>query len=499
MSSAEQKLADRLPATVAGTIDEHRLLAGGEKVLVAVSGGADSLCLLHLLWRQRERYSLSLAVAHVNHLMRPEAAEDACFVVEFAQSLGLNCEVVEIDVRALAQERKLSLEDAGRQARYQALIEIAGRMGAQCIALGHTADDQVETILLNFLRGGGSEGLAGMPVSREVSAGLRIVRPLIALTKAETEGYCREQGFAPRFDTTNQELFARRNRIRHQLLPALREEQPAIDRLLLRQAEIFRAEDEFMRGLAEKALKEAQLPPTVREPFSPYGENERSADEIVLAVDKLQALPLAPARRLVREALRKLRKGRLPLALEQVERVLQLACHGDTGKRLSLGDGLWAIKEYDKLTLCRGDSRECACSSASREEVCGVLAVPGGVEFGGRRLRAERLPRSAIADLHLEASTVALLDAAKLADCTPLRVCTPRPGDRFVPLGGPGQMKLQDFFVNLKLPRRERAQTLLVCCGQEIAWVVGYRIDERFKVTPETKEIVRIELLDNLA
>lgn len=498
MSSVEQKLADRLPATVARTIDEHRLLVGGEKVLVAVSGGADSLCLLHLLWRQRERYSLSLAVAHVNHLMRPEAAEDARFVAEFAHSLGLTCEVVEINVRALAQEEKLSLEDAGRQARYQALTEIAGRMGAQCIALGHTADDQVETILLNFLRGGGPEGLAGMPVSREISAGLRIIRPLIALTKAETEGYCREQGFTPRFDATNQELFARRNRIRHQLLPALREEQPAIDRLLLRQAEIFRAEDEFMRELAEKALKDAQLPQTAREPLAPYGE-EHGIDEIVLAVDKLQALPLAPARRLVREALRKLRKGRLPLALEQVERVLELARHGDTGKRLSLGDGLWAIKEYDKLTLCRGDNRECAFSGVSREEACGVLAVPGEVEFGGRRLRAERLPRSAIGDLHLAASTIALLDAAKLADCTPLRVCAPRPGDRFVPLGGPGQMKLQDFFVNLKLPRRERAQTLLVCCGQEIAWVVGYRIDERFKVTPETKEIVRIELLDNLA
>jgi len=593
------------------TILRRSLLGGGEKVLAAVSGGADSLCLLHLLWRLREKYSLSLFVGHINHLMRGEqAAEDARFVEDFARGLGLTTEVVEVEVKALAKQRKLSIEDAGRQARYEALEDMAERIGAECIALGHTADDQVETILLNFLRGGGPEGLAGMPVSRELESGRRIIRPLIEMTKAETEAYCQEQGISPRLDATNLEMFARRNRIRHELLPALKKEQPALEKLLLRQAEIFRAEDEFLRGLAEKALEEVEiLPPgrAGRRGDLPNNESQTSSagvgtpalhnkearrgretppyktrmhgslrraspteSEVVLSIDKLNTLPAALARRVVREALRRLRKGRVPLAFEQIERVVGLAREGESGKRLDLGDGLWAEREYQRLIIRRGpppspscfaeasqdkrlrrasrasrhgdlpygqdssagvgtpalqtsrrlksaatDSLPCRGRSpqrpAQREQPASVsasagkrsalsvqgaatLAIPGEVEFGGVRLRAERVDRSGIADLRAdEGGRIAFLDGEKSGE--ELMVRFPKAGDRFLPLGAPGEMKLQDFFVNLKVPRRERAKALLICRGEEIVWVVGYRIDDRFKVREETREVVRLEAI----
>lgn len=485
----KQEVKDALLKTAEQTISSHRLLRGGEKVLAAVSGGADSLCMLHLLWRLREKLSLSLCVGHVNHLLRDEAAEDARYVGEVAENLGLPFEVVEFDVKALAREKKLSIEDAARQARYQALEEMAERMKADCIALGHTADDQVETILLNFLRGGGPEGLAGMPVSRKTAAGRKIIRPLIGVKKTETEAYCQEVGLAPRLDATNLELLARRNRIRHQLLPLLREEQPALDKVLLRQAEIFRAEDEFLRDLAETALEEASI--------------EKGPEKIVLSVDKLTGLSLPLARRVVREALRCLRKGRLPLSLEQVERVLDLAHHGSTGKRLSLGDELVAEKEYEKLVLSRSATEPIRRgpapppdSAGQKEEACALLGIPGEVEFAGMRLKAERIDRSKIADLRAdESGQIAFLDSAKVTAAEALAVRFPRPGDRFIPLGASGQMKLSDFFINLKVPRSQRLKTPLVCCNEQIVWVVGHRIDDRFKVNTETREVVRLEVI----
>jgi len=255
------KMPNTLLEIVEKTIRRCGLLAGGEKVLAAVSGGADSVCLLDALYQLREKLGISLCVGHVNHLLREEAAEDARYVEDLALNMGLEVAVAVVDVPALAKEKKLSLEDAARQARYQALEEMAARMGVDCIAVAHTADDQVETILLNFLRGGGPEGLAGMPVSRDFLSGRqgKIIRPLIDVTRADTENYCREHNLAVRLDATNLELAALRNRIRHKLLPLLRAEQPALNKVLLRQAEIFREEDAFLRELAKRAFDAVQM------------------------------------------------------------------------------------------------------------------------------------------------------------------------------------------------------------------------------------------------
>ena len=489
MRRASLRAPSSLLQLVSRTIQRHDLLAGGETVLVAVSGGADSLCLLHLLAGLREQYSLTLFAGHINHLMRPEAEADAQYVTAVAASLAIPTEIIAVDVRALAAERKLSLEDAGRQARYEALAEMAGRVGATCIATGHTADDQVETILLNFLRGGGPEGLAGMPATRELPGGARIIRPIIDLTKAETEAYCQAHDLQPRLDSTNLELFARRNRLRHNLLPLLREEQPALDRLLLRQAEIFRAEDDFLRELTEIFLPAALL--------------SASESEITLAVDKLVNLPLPLARRVVRECLRSLRLGRLPLSVEQVDRVLELARQGKTGKKLILGEGLEAAKEYEKLILSRTEPPVERAALTRRRQGYGWqgvereirLPLPGEATFEQRRFKAELLDRASIHDLRADAGgKIAFLDAARFAPGEAFTLRHPRPGDRFVPLGSAGSMKLQDFFTNLKVPRPRRAKTIVVCQGDRIVWLAGYRIDDRFKVHPETRTVLRLEL-----
>jgi tRNA(Ile)-lysidine synthase len=528
-------MQDTLLETIEKTIRRCGLLAGGEKVLAAVSGGADSVCLLDVFYKLRAKLGISLCVGHVNHLLRQEAAEDARYVEDLARNMGLEVEVAVVEVAALAKEKKLSLEDAARQARYQALEAMAARRGADCIAVAHTADDQVETILLNFLRGGGPEGLAGMPISRDFLSTRqgKIIRPLLDITKAEAEDYCRRYNLAVRLDATNLELAALRNRIRHKLLPLLKAEQPALNKVLLRQAEIFREENAFLRELAEQALESVLV------------EANHEASSICLSIPKLLDLPIVLGRRVVREALRSLRSGRQPLGLEQVDRVLDLARTGETGKRLELGEGLCAEREYEKLILVRSQESGVVCQEEKS------LPIPGEVEFEGCRIRAERVAREQVPNLQDDAGgRMAYLDATKLVvnqgdfealqagwgrasvkpaggvhasnssasrvtprDETPpppvdyqnlcgglpgqlesLIVRPPRRGDKFVPLGSDGHMKLHDFFINLKVTRAQRAKALVVCLGDTIVWVAGYRIDDRFKVTEGTREVVKLHI-----
>jgi tRNA(Ile)-lysidine synthase len=467
--------AKDLMTRTAQTLTQYQLLARKARVLAAVSGGADSVCLLQVLYHLRKQFDFSLWVGHVNHRLRPEAAEDAQYVEALAAKLKLPFAQTTVNVKALARRKKLSLEDAARQARYAALEKMAKQFGADYIALGHTADDQVETIILNLLRGGGPEGMAGMPITRPIGAA-RIIRPLLEISKAETEQYCRDHKLEFRLDASNLDTSILRNRLRHKILPTLRAEQPALDKVLLRQAEIFRAEDEYLRNQAASALAEVCLGQT--------------AGAITFSIKKLTVLPEVSARRVVREALRGLRQGRQPLGLEQVERVLALAKTGKTGKGLDLGEGLWAEKSYGELKLTNKKKE----AGRRGDLPYGLIAIPGKVKIGKQTISAKLVKRGEVKDLKADSSgKMAYLDAVHFSPGVKLIVRLPQPGDRFRPLGG-GTIKLQDFFVNLKVPRAQREQIPLVCLGEKIIWVSGYRIAEAFKITHNSKTILRLEL-----
>jgi len=475
--------AKYLTARAAQTLTKYQLLAPKARVLAAVSGGADSVCLLHALYSLRKQFAFSLCVGHVNHRLRPEAAEDAQWVETLAAKLKLPFAQNAVDVKGLARRKKLSLEDAARQARYTALEKIAKQFSADYVALGHTSDDQVETIILNLLRGGGPEGMAGMPITRPMGK-IRIIRPLLEISKAETEQYCRTHKLEFRLDASNLDTGILRNRLRHKILPALRAEQPALEKVLLRQGEIFRAEDDFLRSLAAEAFSETAV--------------SKTTSEITLAINKLSALPDVLARRVVREALRDLRQGRQPLGLEQIERVLALAKTGKTGKGLDLGEGLWAEKNYGELRLTNKKKKAGAPFDLAQGKTLlpygAILSVPGKVTIGDKTIQAKIIKRETVKDLKADAGgKIAYLNAAYLTPEEKPIVRLPQPGDRFRPLGG-GTIKLQDFFVNLKIPRAEREATPLVCLGEKIAWVAGYRIAEAFKITHNSKVVLRLTL-----
>ena len=269
-----------LLSQVRKTIEEHDLLVAGESVVVGVSGGPDSLCLLHLLRHLSRAYDLTLHVAHLDHGIRGEESRvDAQFVADLARQWELPATVERADVPRLAEEEGLAIEEAARRARYRFLARVAGQVGASRIAVGHNADDQAETVLMHFLRGSGLAGLRGiLPLSplgelrlgqserdSPLAAELRLIRPLLEVPRSAIEAYCRDQELSPRFDRSNLDTTYYRNRLRHKLLPVLETYNPNVREVLRRTAQVMAADHELLR-----------LPANLREVAKSVGERRLS-------------------------------------------------------------------------------------------------------------------------------------------------------------------------------------------------------------------------------
>jgi tRNA(Ile)-lysidine synthase len=456
---------------VIATIRAHDMAARGDLVLVAVSGGPDSTALLHALAQLQTVLGIRLRAAHVHHGIRGKEADlDAAAARALARGLVIPSNLRRVDAPAHARASGLSLETAARELRYAALAAIARRCRADRIATGHTMDDQAETVLLNLLRGAGPRGLAGIPPVRD-----RIIRPLLDLRRADVTRYCQANDLVYRVDHSNVDLSHTRNRLRHEIIPALERVQPAIVPQLARLAGIMRAEDEFMSKQAEAAF------PAV---------GKASEQQIALRLDPFAALAPALQRRLVRQAVAKVKGDELDLELERVEAVVRLALSGRTAAVVELPGGLQARRSYHELLIGQA-TPAAAHASQSNKPIRGQweLPVPGevciselGVRLVARLSRSRKLPAK---------PTAALLDADTIQ--APLLVRGRRPGDRFRPSGMSASVKLQDFFVNMKVPRADRDQVALVLSGNQIVWVVGHRVGDDFKVTAGTRRTVRLE------
>lgn len=460
---------DAVLTNVRETIQRHRLLDAGDSILVAVSGGADSCALLLALLALRDELKLTLRVAHLDHGLRANASDDAEFVRALTARFDLSCTVGTRDVAALARERKLSVEHAARIARYEFLEETADEVGAQRIAVGHTGDDQVETVLLHLIRGSGARGLAGMPARRG-----RIVRPLLNVAHAEATDLCRRHGVEFRMDETNADTRFMRNAVRHRLLPLLRELNPAVDRAVLRAASILSEEDDLLESLTAKAI-------------ATFAHESRGG--LSLLCEAILSRPPAMQRRLLRAAIARMRPDLSEIELRHVDEALgamanREQCGWTLPGRLSLRlDG-------ERLHLLQQPATPARDSFTPRS-----LTIPGNVDLPdlGTRIEAALLNPCEVACVRLNERRVGYLDAGDIRSMT---VRGPQPGDRFQPLGMSGTKKLHDFFIDCKVPRAERSRIPVVVAGEDIAWVAGWRIDERFKVTDNTKSVLSLRLLE---
>ncbi len=429
-------------------IARHGLPAAGDRVLAACSGGPDSLALVHLLNIVRDEYGFSLAVAHVNHGLRgAEAAADAAFVRAFAAGLGLPCYDTAVDAAALAAAEGRSLEEAARLLRYGYLRQVAAELGGALIATGHHRGDQAETVLLNLFRGAGGAGLAGMKPAAD-----GVIRPLLACGRDAIEAYCREQGLAPRTDSTNFCTDFQRNYVRLELMPKLAAAFNAnIAATLCRTAEVVGDEHDFVAAAAAAAW-----------PGAVAGEEDAPAVDCAA----LARLHVAVRRELVRQVVAKKRGDLRGISFFHVEKLLELAFKGSTGGAVELPGGLTVRKEYGSLVFAAAPVPPGAIGPPGVE-----LAVPGTTPLPAlgltvtARLSAERPepggPHRAV--FAWEELT------------PPIRVRSRLAGDRF----RPGGKRAKEYIIDAKVPRHRRDGVPVFTDGRGIIWLGGVRPGRR--------------------
>jgi tRNA(Ile)-lysidine synthase len=445
-------------------------------VLVGVSGGPDSLCLLGVLHSAGYR----VIVAHFNHQLRPEADLEAASVAERARTLGLPFVTDSADVRAYAEEQRLSLEESARTLRYRFLFAAARTHAAQAVVVGHTADDQAETVLMHFLRGAGLTGLKGMEYRTLLpvfDVEIPLVRPLLSFWRTDTESYCREHSLQPHFDASNADQIYFRNRLRHALIPELEKYNSRFKESLLRTAQALQGDYLVLQEVLEAAWKELVV---------------ESGDGWV-AFDQSKLARLSPAlrRNLIRRAAESLRPDSRDFGFEALERAAAFV-ESQAGQQVDFVNGLYLFTESGKVYLA---TYEADLPSGQWPQVSDQLPVVGDrCELGnGWILSVENVSLDASRPVLDPDNWAAWLDADLTGSSLTVR---PRlAGDAFFPLGMGGQtIKLREFYINEKIPRRARAQWPLVCIGEKIAWVPGFRIAHPFRVTERTKRVLHLEI-----
>jgi tRNA(Ile)-lysidine synthase len=446
---------DELLARVRRTISERELFKGGERVVLAVSGGADSLALLHAFARLAPEYGFELHVAHFDHRLRAGSDRDAVFVAAQARKLGIDA-----TVRAADQNEPVkgqSPEETARTRRLRFLSETAESIAATRIATGHTMDDQAETVLMRVLVGAGRRGLSGIPPRRWYYA-----RPLIDARRAQTEAFCRALKLRPRHDPTNDDPAYLRNEIRKDVLPFLKSTVNArLVESLARLADIERDEDYEMDRRTSSLITP-----------------EDTGDGSRLPLPALRELPVALQRRAIRILARNEGPG---IDHAHTESVRKLALAGETGKRLNLPGGLSARAEYGFLILGRAPSPD-----AARDPV--VLAIPGETDCEPWDITLRCWIGEERPVAWPDGRQVCVLDADRTN--LPLRVRRWHRGDRFRPLGMARPKKVGDFFTDEKVAVSRRGEVPIVATEDEIVWIVGHRIDDRVKATPKTRRFL---------
>lgn len=451
-------------------------------VLVGVSGGPDSLCLMQVL----HEAGYPIVLAHFNHRLRAEAEAEAAAVGQIAARLPVPAVIEGGDVRRHADAHGIAIEEAARELRYRFLFQQARRLDAQAVAVGHTADDQVETVLMHLIRGAGLAGLKGMTYRtwlQSYDAAIPIVRPLLDVWREDTVLYCAAHGLNPHFDPSNESLNFLRNRLRHLLIPTLETYNPRFREAVWRSARTLSADHALLSEIVEAAWKES---------------TSQVTDRIVkFDLPRLSAQPPALQRHLIRRAVEQLLPGQ-----ETGYAVLERAAAflADPGAaRVELtgglhlfreGGALYAAASPGALPLARWPQMPPGMDSIE-------IAIPGQVELaGGWGFSAEpwRLPALAWEQASQNTDRYQVwLDGAKLSGKLELRVR--RRGDAFEPAGLQGHsQKLSDFLINAKLPKRARERWPLLCSGDQIVWVPGYRVAAPFQLEQSSARAVYFAL-----
>lgn len=455
----------RILSQVKKTISRYNMIRKRDRIIVAISGGADSICLLDILAALANELDITLITAHFEHGLRPlEDPFETALVCEYAQSLNLPFETEKASGLDLTAS---SLEEKARKLRYDFFERVRKRYNADRIAMGHNLNDQAETVLMRLLRGSGIAGLSGIPPVRDNI----IIRPLIETRREDILRYLEERELSYAVDSSNSDTRFTRNRIRQALIPEMTSYQPELIEMLARLSDHLREENSLVETWADEWIKDN------------LKKNEN--DEYLVDIRSVKLLHHALIKRIIRGIVKRYNNSMYGIESDHVQEIFDLLYNPKPNIIMNLPGNLITRKEYNSLIF--------SYRSSCPDSFCYELKSSGetSIKEIGRTIVLEETVNSP--DIIKADADVAMLDKEMLS--YPLTVRNFRPGDRFMPLGMKGHRKLKDFFIDLKIPADVRKQIPVILKDDRIIWVGGYRIDDRFKVTTETKEILKISII----
>jgi tRNA(Ile)-lysidine synthase len=465
---------------VIDNIRSHDLIEQGEKVVAGVSGGPDSVCLLHLLNQLSGVLRFELHAVHVNHMLRAaEAMADENYTVKLCGKMGVRLKIIRVDVAAIAKEKGISLEEAGRTARYEEFSRYAGSIGAAKIAVAHNRNDQAETVMMNILRGTGTAGLAGMDFKRN-----NIIRPLLNISREEIEKYCSVLGLSPRTDSSNLTHEYTRNKIRLGLLPYI-EDYFKIDVI------------ESLNRLSINASTDNSC--LLRHSCEAYknGVLEKESGMVGLSIEHLRELDPAIRVRVLKLALNDAAGSCDGIGSVHYDMLTNLVMKGKTGMGAELPGGIRAAVSYGILKIFLEKGLETTGRRREKTEFSHELEIPGTtvVPCLDAQVRAtvENAENVDIPGVTEYNPLVRFFDYDRLKEGIYIR--NRRNGDIFKPFRSAGTKKLKEFFIDNKIPREQRDMIPLICKGNEVVWVIGHKTSDKFKLTENTKSVLKIEYI----
>ncbi|AIS53266.1 tRNA(Ile)-lysidine synthase TilS [Thermoanaerobacter kivui] len=450
---------------VVSTIKKYKMIEKDDGIVMGVSGGPDSLCMFDILYNLKDVFHVKLYVVHVNHMIRGEDAKrDARFVEELCRKLNVPFFLFERDVKSIAKEKGYSEEEAGRLVRYEAFNQVLKEVKANKIAVAHNKNDLVETVFLNIIRGSGVTGLVGIkPVNGN------IIRPLIKIEREEIENYLRERGLQPVIDVTNYKEFYKRNKIRLSLIPYINKIFDVdIVENIYRMSKIILEENEYLEKESEKLFDEVCT---------------HKQDEVLADIEELKSQHIAIQRRIVRLMYQKLKGDFYGLEYIHVEDVLSLL-DKQTSSKVDLPFEIEVLKSYNNLIMRKVKPKEI-------KPFWNKLSIPGVTEIEGiGRFETTVTEIDEVKNFNT-GKYKKVFDYNKMQGEVVVR--SRQPGDVISPINMKGSKKLKEFFVDEKIPREIRDEIPLIAIGNEIVWVVGYRMSDKFKVDENTKKVVIIQ------
>ncbi len=464
-----KRTGDDIIRQVGGFISENRLICSGDRVLAAVSGGPDSIFMLHLLRELSAGFGFELRAAHLDHGLRgKESAADVAFVRKMCRQWGIPLTVGKVDTKAHAQKHKLSIETAAREARREFLRKAAARSRSNLIATGHTAGDQAETVLMHLIRGSGLDGMGGMRVKN-----CEFIRPLLGVSRGQVMRYLKNNGIPYRNDSSNVLLKHFRNRIRHELLPLLKKYNPQIEQSLCRLA----ANLESDKGMINEAVSRA---------LNDCAKIDNSKISIDLYKFKLYNKGLR--QRIIRAAAETLSgPGAVP-DQAHLKRTVDLLSSGRVGSRVFLSGGLWVRKAYSEAVIGKPGEIENPKPKAGNKK----LRIPGKTVFGEHVISAALLDRLQVKNIDSRAEDIVYFDAGIL-DEGGLEVGSRVEGERMVPFGKRTSKKVKELFIDCKVPQARRQGWPVVRSDGKPLWLCGLRRSALYSVTSKTKKVLCLQ------